>query len=161
MSHTPMTNLRFLRQAIQIAREHSLEGEEGPFGAVVVRHGVVVGEGWNQVVLRRDPTAHAEILAIRDAATRLGTHVLEDCTIYCSCEPCPMCLAAIYWARIPRIVYAAEGRDARAAGFDDTAIARELTLEWKHRSLEAQQALKEEGTKVLEEWMENPDRVDY
>jgi len=156
-----MSDLTFLRQAIQLAREHSQSGKGGPFGAVVVREEKVVGRGWNQVVEDRDPTAHAEVLAIRDAARRLGTHILDDCTIYCSCEPCPMCLGAVYWSRIPRVVFAGGEEDAKTAGFDDTVIASELKLGWEDRSIRSRQALKEEGKKVLEEWARDPDRVEY
>ena len=156
-----MTDLTFLKQAIELARARSAAGESGPFGAVIVRNGMLVGEGWNQVVEHQDPTAHAEVLAIRNASKRLGTHVLDDCTIFCSCEPCPMCLSAIYWARIPRVVYAGSGEDARVAGFDDTLIARELNTDWKDRSLQSRQALRDEGWKVLEEWVRDPDRKPY
>jgi tRNA(Arg) A34 adenosine deaminase TadA len=156
-----MNDLTFLGLAIDLARENSVAGEGGPFGAVVIRSGEVAGRGWNRVVENKDPTAHAEVLAIRDAARRLGTHVLDDCVIYCSCEPCPMCLSAIYWARIPRVVYAANGEDARAAGFDDEVIARELSLPWAERTLQSRRALEDEGRKILEEWLEKPDRVQY
>ncbi len=156
-----MNDLNHLRRAIELARSHSQKGEGGPFGAVVVRDCEVVGEGWNRVVEKHDPTAHAEVLAIRDAAGALDTHVLDDCTIYCSCEPCPMCLSAIYWARIPRIVFAASGEDARAAGFDDTSIASEVTQKWEARTVNAKQALAQEGREVLENWIRNPDRVEY
>ena len=113
------------------------------------------------MVRSKDPTAHAEIVAIREATQRLETHVLADCTIYCSCEPCPMCLAAIYWARIPRVVFAATGADAKAVGFDDTRIGLEFALEWEERDLSWDQMLQEEGRKVLEAWRENPDRKEY
>lgn len=156
-----MNDLTFLRQAIQLAKEHSVAGKGGPFGAVVVRNGEVVGQGFNQVVQNQDPTAHAEVLAIRNAARRLGTHVLDDCTIYCSCEPCPMCLSAIYWARIPRVVFASAGEDAKAAGFDDSLITHELSLPWEDRALQGNQALREEGQRVLEEWARDPDRLEY
>jgi len=156
-----MNELKFLRQAIRLAWDHSREGRGGPFGAVVVRGDEVVGTGWNQVVEGTDPTAHAEILAIRDAALNLETHVLDDCVIYCSCEPCPMCLSAVYWARIPRVVYASTGEDARVAGFDDALIARELKTDWADRTLQSHQALREEGKKVLEEWAKDPDRKQY
>ena len=156
-----MNDLTFMREAIQLAREHSLADQGGPFGAVVVREEKVVGWGWNQVVKDGDPTAHAEVLAIREAARQLGTHILDDCTIYCSCEPCPMCLGAIYWSRIPRVVFAAGGEDAKAAGFDDAVIAGELSLGWEDRSVRSEQILKDEGQKVLEEWARNPDRVEY
>jgi guanine deaminase len=156
-----MNDLTFLHEALRLAREHSATDRGGPFGAVVVRDDVVVGMGSNRVVEKRDPTAHAEILAIREAAGKLGTHVLADCTIYCSCEPCPMCLAAMYWARIPRVVFAAVGGDAKAVGFDDTVIARELALGWEDRSILSRRALREEGKEVLEAWLRNPNRVEY
>ena len=153
--------MKFLRRAIRLAWDHSREGTGGPFGAVVVRGDEVVGTGWNQVVEGTDPTAHAEILAIRDAALNLETHVLDDCVIYCSCEPCPMCLSAVYWSRIPRVVFASTGEDARVAGFDDALITRELKTDWADRTLQSHQALREEGKKVLEEWAKDPDRKKY
>lgn len=159
--HRPMDDQTFLRRAIRLAKDHSATGRSGPFGAVVVRSGSVVGEGWNRVVDTGDPTAHAEIIAIRDAAARSGSHVLDDCVLYSSCEPCPMCLSAVYWARIPRVVFASRGADAREAGFDDTFIARELALDWKDRSVEGVQALVQEGRDVFRAWIENPDRVPY
>ena len=118
----------FLREALRLAAESSASGVNGPFGAVIVRNGVVVGRGWNRVVEEADPTAHAEILAIRDAARELGSHVLADCVLYASCEPCPMCMAAVYWARIGRVVYAAGAEDAAEAGFDDSAIDRKSVV---------------------------------
>ncbi len=144
-----------------MAEEHSLAGTAGPFGAVVVRRGEVIGQGWNRVVEAQDPTAHAEVLAIREAAMRSGSHVLDDCVLYSSCEPCPMCLGAIYWARIPRVVFASSAEDARAVGFDDTVIAQELTLLWKDRSIQGRQTLRKEGRAVLEQWKQRPDRVEY
>ncbi len=151
-----MSDETHLRAALDLAREHSHAGHHGPFGAVVVRDGEVVGRGWNRVVADRDPTAHAEVVSIRDACTKLGTHVLDDCTIYCSCEPCPMCLAAIYWARIPRVVYAATEEDARAAGFDDGEIRREVVAAWPERSLERVHLPLPEGGRILEDWKANP-----
>lgn len=156
-----MDDPNFLREAIRLAREHSQDGQGGPFGAVVTRGDEVVGRGWNQVVLGSDPTAHAEILAIRDAAKRLGTHILEGCVIYCSCEPCPMCLSAIYWARIRRVVFAGSWEDARSAGFDDAEIAHELGLDWDRRTVEGVQALREEAKEVLQAWAGNPHRKIY
>jgi len=156
-----MSDLLFLRRAIELAREHSAGGRGGPFGALVVCRGEVAGEGWNQVVEEADPTAHAEIKAIREAARRKGTHLLDDCVLYASCEPCPMCLAAIYWARIPRVVFAGRSEDAGAVGFDDAVIARELRLSWEERRIESRQALREEALGVLQEWKENPEREEY
>jgi tRNA(Arg) A34 adenosine deaminase TadA len=152
---------RFLRRALELARVHSADGVHGPFAAVVVRDGEIVGEGWNGVVAERDPTLHGEVAAIRDACARLGTHVLDDCTLYSSCEPCPMCLGAIFWARIPRVVWAAGAADAADAGFDDADIGEELLLGWRERTLESRQLLREEGRALFRAWEENPDRVGY
>jgi guanine deaminase len=151
----------FLRRALELALTHSRRGMNGPFGAVVVRDGEIVGEGWNRVVETSDPTAHAEILAIREAARTLGTHDLSDCILYASCEPCPMCLSAIYWAHIREIHFAASKEDASAAGFDDGRILRELGLGWEQRSLPSHRALAREGTEVLEAWVRNPRRIPY
>jgi tRNA(Arg) A34 adenosine deaminase TadA len=156
-----MTDEALLLEAIHLAEKHSAGGRNGPFGAIVARAGEVVGRGWNAVVAGSDPTAHAEVAAIRDACRRLGTHVLGDCAIYCSCEPCPMCLAAIYWARIPRVVFAAGKDDARAAGFDDQRIYDELSLPWEARRLDAVRLPLDEALDVLRRWRLNPDRVDY
>ena len=156
-----MVHDAFLRRALDLARTHSRGGMNGPFGAVVVREGQLVGEGWNRVVETSDPTAHAEILAIRDAARTLGTHDLSDCILYASCEPCPMCLSAIYWAHIREIHFAASKEDASAAGFDDALILSELEKGWEGRSLPAHQALVREGAEVLREWMQNPRKVQY
>lgn len=156
-----MDDMDFLREAIRLARTQADTGEGGPFGAVVVRSGEIVGRGSNRVVQDRDPTSHAEIVAIRDACRNLGTHVLEGCTLYASCEPCPMCLAAIYWARVPRVVFSATGQEAAAAGFDDTTIARELCLPWEERTIRSQRSLGAEGREILETWGRNPRRTEY
>jgi guanine deaminase len=156
-----MTHDAFLRRALELARTRSRDGLNGPFGAVVVCGGKIVGEGWNRVVEASDPTAHAEILAIRDAARTLGSHDLSRCALYASCEPCPMCLSAIYWARIPEIHFAASKEDAAAAGFDDTLILSELEKGWGARNIVARQALSREGGEVLEEWARNPRKVPY
>lgn len=158
MEHADATHLR---HAIALAARHSADGAHGPFGAVVARDGVVVGEGWNRVVELADPTAHAEVLAIRDAGARLGTHVLEGCTLYASCEPCPLCLAAVYWARIPRVVFAASRADAEAAGFDDLRIYGEMGLPWEARAMRGDQLLALEGRAVLEGWLANQRRIAY
>jgi tRNA(Arg) A34 adenosine deaminase TadA len=150
-----------LRKAIDLAAEHSADGRHGPFGAVVVMEGEVVGRGWNQVVAAHDPTAHAEVTAIRDACRRLNTHDLTGATIYCSCEPCPMCLAAIYWARVSRVVFAATGADAQDAGFADLGIGDEIALAPDQRRIPRAQALHEEGQAVLRAWRDNPRRVPY
>jgi guanine deaminase len=123
------TDILFLRQAVELATEGVEMGKGGPFGCVIVRDGVVVGKGCNGVTSTNDPTAHAEIMAIRDACQRLGTYQLTDCDVYASCEPCPMCLGALYWARPKRVVYAATRHEAAAAGFDDAFIYDEILLE--------------------------------
>jgi len=156
-----MSDEEFLRQAIRLAEEHSADGRNGPFGAVLVRNEGVVGKGWNRVVELADPTAHAEVLAIRDACRRLGTHDLSGTVLYCSCEPCPMCLSAIYWARVSRVVFASSKEDAAAAGFDDTRIMEELGRSWVEREVEGTQDLREEGRRVMETWAENPRKLAY
>jgi len=156
-----MSDQSLIGEAVNLALVHSAGGRNGPFGSVIARDGKVVGRGWNRVVETRDPTAHAEILAIRDAARRLDTHVLDGCTIYCSCEPCPMCLSAIYWARIGRVVYASTQEDARAAGFDDSHILGEVSAPWPERAVTSVRLPLQEAQDVLRTWRENPDRVEY
>lgn len=156
-----MDDEALLRRAISLAASHSAAGDHGPFGAVVARGGEVVGEGWNRVVASGDPTAHAEVVAIRDACARLGTHVLDGLTLYASCEPCPLCLAAAYWARISRVVYAATRADAARAGFDDERIYREMALGWGDREAQGEHLLAEEGRAVLEAWLANERRIPY
>jgi tRNA(Arg) A34 adenosine deaminase TadA len=153
--------IQFMRAAIRLALKKMRRGEGGPFGAVVVRRGKIVGRGWNRVTSTNDPTAHAEIAAIRDACRRLKTFRLEDCEIYASCEPCPMCLAAIYWARIRKIFYAGARRDAAAAGFDDDMICRELARPVSRRQIPTRQLLHAESLKVFSEWRDKPDKIRY
>src|SRR5215475_5553873 len=129
------SDLLFLRQAIELAVEGVENGKGGPFGCVIVRDGVVVGMGCNGVTSTNDPTAHAEIVAIRDACRRLGDFQLTDCVVYTSCEPCPMCLGALYWARPKRVVYAATRHEAAEAGFDDAFIYEEIGLEGGDRKI--------------------------
>ena len=136
-------------------------GDGGPFGAVIVRAGEVLGSGWNQVATTNDPTAHAEIIAIRKAAATLQTFDLRGCTLYCSCEPCPMCLGAAYWARVDRIVYAGSRADAADAGFDDDAFYSEFMREPANRRLPHQQILRNEAMSVFEGWKAKPDKILY
>jgi guanine deaminase len=150
-----------MRAAIRLAREKMRRGEGGPFGAVVVRRGKIVGRGWNRVTSANDPTAHAEIAAIRDACRRLKTFRLDDCEIYASCEPCPMCVAAIYWARIGKIYYAGARRDAAVIGFDDDLISREMARPVSRRKIPTRQLLRGEALKVFREWRDKPDKVRY
>jgi tRNA(Arg) A34 adenosine deaminase TadA len=151
----------FLREAIWLAREKMEAGLGGPFGALVVRDGTVLARGWNQVTSARDPTAHAEITAIRAACQVLGHFELRGCIIYTSCEPCPMCLGAIYWARPERVVYASTRHDAAAIGFDDEFIYREVPLPPAARTLAFVHLPSEEARAVFRAWQEKPDKVRY
>jgi len=156
-----MTDEQLLLRAIELAETHSAAGDNGPFGAVVSLNRQIVGEGWNQVVSTHDPSAHAEVMAIRDAGRRLGTHRLAGCTMYASCEPCAMCLAAIYWARIDRVVYACTIEDAAKAAFDDGTIYDELGKPWERRAVRGVNLLRERGQRVFERWAANPRKVEY
>jgi tRNA(Arg) A34 adenosine deaminase TadA len=151
----------FINKTIELARAHSQEGRNGPFGAIVVRDGQILGEGWNRVVENNDPTAHAEIVAIRQACQAACSFALEGCTIYCSCEPCPMCLAAIYWARISRIVYAGTREDAAAAGFDDLWILDEIKKDTAARSIELVCLQRASAQQVFAEWTANEKKILY
>lgn len=151
----------FLREAIRLSMEKMEAGAGGPFGAVVVRDGVIVGMGWNHVTSKNDPTAHAEVVAIRSACSRLDTFTLAGCVIYSSCEPCPMCLAAIYWSRLDGVFYAAGCDDAALAGFDDRSFYQELRKPAAERKLPMRQALRNEALVVLEAWMKKEDRIAY
>ena len=149
------TDRAFLRQAIAISR-HALEDEgKTPFGAIVVVSDKVVGRGTSSVVGLHDPTAHAEVMALRDAGTKLARHLMPDAVMYASSEPCPMCLIACYWARIPRLVFGATMHDVATYGFEDLQFYRELTLPLERRSLTehpADSSLREDATKVLQDW---------
>ena len=151
----------FLRQAIQLAAEGMARGDGGPFGCVITSNGKVIASGNNKVTSANDPTAHAEVVAIRAACTSLESFQLEGCTVYASCEPCPMCLGALYWARPDRIVFAATRADAADAGFDDQLIYDELPLQPASRRLPTVQALRDEGCKVLKSWQEKADKKPY
>jgi len=163
LSHTAMSQKdnKHLQRAIDLAAHHSRDGRHGPFGAVIVKEDEVVAEGWNGVVDDIDPTAHAEVQAIRAAAKKLNSHDLSGCTIYASCEPCPMCLAAIYWARIDRVVYAATKDDAASVGFDDSLLYEEIAKPWPARKMNWDQALREKAAAMMQSWAENPDSVEY
>lgn len=150
-----------MRQAIALSIEKMEKGEGGPFGAVIVKDGNIIGRGWNQVTTANDPTAHAEVMAIRNACAKLDTFDLSGCTLYASCEPCPMCLSAIYWARIDEIYYAASRTDAAAAGFDDDFIYQEVSKDWKHRTLRAEQGLNAEAQEAFNAWKQKADRTAY
>ena len=150
-----------MRRAITLSRDKMRADEGGPFAAVVVRDGEVVAEGWNQVTGHNDPTAHAEIVAIREACRELGTFSLEGCVIFTSCEPCPMCLAAIHWAHIDQVYFANTAEDAAAIGFDDARLYRELALPRDERTLPMVRLLPTEALEVFREWASDPDRIPY
>ncbi|HMA63116.1 MAG TPA: nucleoside deaminase [bacterium] len=151
----------FIDQAIKLARERSDSGENGPFGAVIVRNGEIISRGWNTVVSSHDPTAHAEINAIRKAADKLGNNDLQGCTIYSSCEPCPMCFSAILWARLDRVVYSSTRQDAAQAGFDDQVILEEIKKDWKQRYIKSRKIESKEADQVFQNWIDNPDKKTY
>jgi guanine deaminase len=152
---------RMLGEAIRLSRVRMREGRGGPFGAVIARDGQIVARGWNSVTSAHDPTAHAEISAIRRACRKLGTFELRGSVLYSSCEPCPMCLAAAYWARVDRLVFAATRQDAAAAGFDDAVIYDEIPLPPGRRSLPTDELLHDEAAAVFGEWLAKPDRIRY
>jgi tRNA(Arg) A34 adenosine deaminase TadA len=152
---------RFMRRAIDLGREGARAGDGGPFGTVIVKNGEIVGEGWNRVIARNDPTAHGEIEAIRDACRRLGTFSLEGCDLYTSGEPCPMCLGAIYWARIERVFYGFSVQEAGEAGFDDRFIYEQLALPLERREIPVAQMLGRQALEALKEYTSDPDRVEY
>lgn len=154
-------NPEFLRHAIRLATRNAVNGAGGPFGAVIVRNGRMISEGVNTVTASHDPTAHAEVNAIRAAATALGTFSLEGCELYSSCEPCPMCLAAAYWARVDAIFYGASAADADRAGFDDARLYKEFTTDPADRTLPARQLLADEARASFVAWVESPNKIDY
>lgn len=154
-------NERFMREAIRLSFEKMRAGAGGPFGAVVVCQGKIVGRGWNRVTSANDPTAHAEIMAIRGACKRLKKFQLKDCDLYTSCEPCPMCLSAIYWARIKSVYYGNTRRDAARIAFDDDFIYREVALPMRRRALLMKPLLRAEAQAVFKAWQEKPDKVIY
>lgn len=152
---------KFMREAIRLSIQMMRRGQGGPFGAVVVRNGKVVGRGSNQVTSANDPTAHAEIVAIREACKRLKTFQLDDCDLYTSCEPCPMCLSAIYWARLAKVFYANTRKDAAKINFDDDFIYREVALPIRKRTLKMKQLLHDEALAAFTEWQQKTDKVLY
>ena len=151
----------FMREAIRLSRENMLQGQGGPFGAVIVRGNEIIGRGWNQVLVNKDPTAHAEVQAIRDACKNVGDFNLNGCILYTSCEPCPMCLAASYWARVDKMYFANTRKDAASIKFDDDFIYQEIPKELKDRSLPAEQILQPEAFTVFEMWANKDDRTHY
>jgi tRNA(Arg) A34 adenosine deaminase TadA len=151
----------FMRRALALAREGMNGNAGGPFGAVIVKDGRIVGEGWNRVTSTNDPTAHAEVVAIREACRALGSFDLSGAEIYASCEPCPMCLAAIYWARIGRIYYANTREGAARIGFDDDHIYREFARPMEKRAIPMERLLAREAEADFAAWMKKEDKVKY
>lgn len=154
-------NPEFLRRAIVLATENVISGKGGPFGAVIVCDGKIVGEGANSVTGTNDPTAHGEVNAIRAAARALGTFTLTGCELYTSCEPCPMCLAAAYWARLDAVYYGASAADAARAGFDDAFLYDEMRKESGQRTLPATQLLGDEAWSSFAAWIASPNKIEY
>ncbi|MFT5859122.1 MAG: guanine deaminase [Flavobacteriaceae bacterium] len=154
-------HIKFMREAIRISRENVESGKGGPFGAVVVKNGEIIASGGNEVTSSNDPTAHAEVVAIRKACAALGSFQLDDCDIYCSCEPCPMCLGAIYWARPNKIFYANTKVDAAEINFDDHFIYQEIDLPNHKRSLPTVQLLRDEAIDVFHKWKSSSVKTEY
>ena len=149
-----------MARAIQLSIENVRSGG-GPFGAVIVKNGGIIAEGVNRVTATNDPTAHAEVVAIRATCAKLGVFELNDCEIYTSCEPCPMCLGAIYWARLARIYFANVAADAAEFGFDDSFIYRELRLELGQRSIPTTEMMREQALAAFRAWQEKPNKMPY
>src|SRR5215470_9386592 len=152
---------QLMHRAIALSAEKMRAGLGGPFGAVIARDGQIIAEGYNQVTSGNDPTAHAEVVAIRAACARLGTFSLQGCEMYTSCEPCPMCLGAIYWARLDRVYYANTRVDAAAIGFDDDHIYRELDKPIDGRAVPFIHLQSEEARRIFKEWLEKTDKIPY
>lgn len=154
-------NKDFMLEAINTALQNVESENGGPFGAVIVKGGEIVGRGKNEVTATNDPTAHAEIVAIRDACKNLNTYDLSDCDLYASCEPCPMCLGSIYWAKINKLYYAATKEDAAKADFSDAHIYQEFSLTKENRSIPSSQLMREEAVKVFEKWIASVNKISY
>lgn len=150
-----------MRRAISLAQNGIDKNAGGPFGAVVVLDGEIVGEGFNQVTSTNDPTAHAEIVAIRAACQNLNSFQLDGCVLYTSCEPCPMCLGAIYWARPARVFYACTREDAANIGFDDQFIYEEIEKNFEHRQMKLVNLMRDEGLTIFENWADKTDKTKY
>jgi guanine deaminase len=152
---------KFMRVAIELAEKGIRNDEGGPFGCVIVKGEEIIGRGNNQVLVSNDPTAHAEVVAIRDACKNLGSFQLNDCEVYTSCEPCPMCLGALYWAR-PKVIYFANTRaDAATIGFDDSMIYEEMKTNLEHRKIPIVAVGRAEALKVFRLWQEKGNKIPY
>lgn len=150
-----------MARAIQLSIENVQSGRGGPFGTVIVQTGKIIAEGVNQVTLTNDPTAHAEMLAIRRACQKLGLFELKDCELYTSCEPCPMCLGAIYWTRLARVYFGSFAADASKSGFDDSFIYGEIAQPLSRRKIPMTQLMRQEALAAFQAWREKPDKTPY
>lgn len=155
-----MNKKELMKRACQLAEE-SVKRGGGPFGAVIARNGEIISEGSNNVTIHNDPTAHAEVTAIRNATAKLGTYDLSGCEIFTSCEPCPMCLGAIYWAHIDKIYYGNNRKDAAMIGFDDDFIYKELALSPENRTLPSEVFMQKEASKAFDMWSKKEDKIEY
>lgn len=154
-------NNKFMAEAIRLSLKMTRRNKGGPFGAIVIRSGKIIARGSNKVISSNDPTAHAEIIAIRDACKKLKSYDLSECELYTSCEPCPMCLGAIYWARLDKIYYANDRHDASKIGFDDDFIYREFKKPLDKRKLKIKQLMRNEALRVFKEWRKKEDKILY
>jgi len=152
---------KFMREAIRLSMENVQSGNGGPFGTVIVKNGKIIATGVNEVTKSNDPTAHAEMIAIRNACEKLNSFKLDGCDIYCSCEPCPMCLGAIYWARPKSIYFANSKKDAAEINFDDNFIYQEIKLPIHERKLTITQLLRDEAQSVFLQWQESENKIEY
>ena len=150
-----------MARAIQLSLDNARSGQGGPFGAVIVQNNAIIAEGVNRVTASADPTAHAEVVAIREACRKLGTFALKDCDMFTSCEPCPMCLGAIYWAHLARVYYGNVAADAARIGFDDSAIYHEFARPLAQRSIPMVPMMREEALAAFRAWEEKPDKIRY
>ena len=150
-----------MQEAIRLSQQGMDRNEGGPFGCVIVKNNIIVGRGNNKVTSTNDATAHAEVTAIRDACKNLNTHDLTDCEVYASCEPCPMCLSAIYWARMKKIYFACSRKDAATIGFDDDFMYNEIPKEYDQRLIPIEQCMHDEAFMVFEKWIVKPDKINY
>lgn len=155
------TQIKFMREAIKLSIDNVKSGKGGPFGAVIVKDGKIIAHGTNEVTSSNDPTAHAEVVAIRNACKMLGTFQLENCDIYTSCEPCPMCLGAIYWSRPARLFFANTKKDAAEIHFDDQFIYQELEIPYQDRKLFTKQLLREEALEAFKLWSTSINKIEY
>ena len=153
--------IAFMQEAIELGRQGMLKNAGGPFGCVIVKGDTIIGRGWNRVTSDNDPTAHAEVTAIRNACKNLQAFQLDGCEVYTSCEPCPMCMGAIYWARPAKVYFAANRKDAAAAGFDDSMIYEELTMPVEARKIRMTCIIPAAASKLFDEWINKENKTDY